>query len=55
VRWTKRALNGWVRQQAPLFEHSVALEMLTTYGSDMRDAMKAIHAGQKPEFSTVQP
>ena len=55
VRWTKRALNGWVRQQAPLFEHSIALELLTTYGSDMRDAMRAIHAGQKPRFPTVQP
>ena len=55
VRWTKRALNGWVRQQAPLFEQSVALEMLTTYGSDMRGAMKAIHAGRKPQFPTVLP
>ena len=32
VRWTKRALNAWVRQQAPIFELSTALQMLSLMG-----------------------
>ncbi len=53
VQWTKRALNSWVRQQAPIFEQSAALEMLTLYGSDLRAAMDAITAGRKPVFPSV--
>ncbi len=54
VRWTKRALNGWVRQHSALFEHSAALEMLTLFGADVAHAMEAIAAGRKPEFPSVR-
>jgi enoyl-CoA hydratase len=53
VRWTKRALNAWVRQQAPLFELSTALQMLTLYGDDMGEALTAIAAKRKPQFPSV--
>lgn len=55
VRWTKRALNAWVRQQAPLFEMSAALQMLTLHGDDMTEAMSAIAAKRKPRFPSVEP
>src|SRR5438093_12128057 len=29
IRWTKRALNNWLRQAGPIFDQSLALEMLT--------------------------
>jgi enoyl-CoA hydratase len=53
VRWTKRALNSWVRQQAPLFEMSTALQMLTLYGDDMAEAMTAITSHRKPRFPSA--
>ena len=29
IRWTKRALNNWLRQAGPIFDQSLALEMLS--------------------------
>jgi enoyl-CoA hydratase len=28
IRYTKRALNQWLLQAGPIFDHSLALEML---------------------------
>jgi enoyl-CoA hydratase len=55
VRWTKRSLNAWVRQQAPLFELSTALQMLSLMGPDSRAGMEAILRGEKPQFPSVLP
>ena len=55
TRWTKRALNAWVRQQAPIFELSTALQMISLHGGDMQAALAAIAAGRKPEFPSVHP
>ncbi|OHV44626.1 hypothetical protein BCD48_25170 [Pseudofrankia sp. BMG5.36] len=55
TRWTKKALNTWVRQQAPIFELSTALQMLTLHGTDMRSAMSALADGRKVQFPSVQP
>src|SRR5690606_37271915 len=35
IRGTKRALNGWLRQAMPIFEHSAALEMVDFFGPDI--------------------
>lgn len=47
IRWTKRTLNHWARQQVPIHELSTALEMLSTNiegeaeaGEAMRLAMR---------------
>src|SRR2546425_8204180 len=29
IRWTKRSLNNWLRMAGPIFDQSIALEMLT--------------------------
>jgi enoyl-CoA hydratase len=55
TRWTKRALNAWVRQQAPLFELSTALQMLSLHGADMQVALAAIADGRKPKFPSILP
>ena len=55
ARWTKRAVNAWVRQQSPIFELSTALQMISLYGADMQVAMNAIAAGERPEFPSVLP
>ncbi|HET9491601.1 MAG TPA: enoyl-CoA hydratase/isomerase family protein, partial [Methylomirabilota bacterium] len=32
IRWTKRSLNNWLRMAGPIFDQSIALEMLTFMG-----------------------
>ena len=47
IRWTKRSLNNWLRMAGPIFDQSIALEMLSTNiegeaeaGEAMRLAMR---------------
>jgi enoyl-CoA hydratase len=39
IRWTKLALNGWLRMATPIFDHSLALEYVTMLGDDFKDKM----------------
>lgn len=39
LRWTKRSLNGWLRQAMPAFEASLALEMITLFSDDVREGI----------------
>jgi enoyl-CoA hydratase len=54
VRWTKRALNHWVRQAGPIFDHSLALEMLGFFTDDMREGLKALQEKRPPAFPSAQ-
>jgi enoyl-CoA hydratase len=54
VRWTKRALNGWLRQAEPIFEHSAALERLSFNHPDMAEGLAAILERRKPVFPSTQ-
>src|SRR5438477_7394249 len=42
IRWTKRSLNNWLRQAGPIFDQSIALEMLTLMSADVREGLTAI-------------
>src|SRR5213080_2341223 len=42
VRWTKRALNNWLRQAGPIFDQSLALEMLSFSYPDVHEGVRAI-------------
>ena len=37
IRWTKKSLNNWLRLAGPIFDQSIALEMLTFMGEDVRE------------------
>jgi enoyl-CoA hydratase len=50
IRWTKRALNNWLRQAGPIFDQSLALEMLTFMEPDVREGAKAIREKRAPRF-----
>lgn len=54
IRWTKRALNGWVRSAGPIFDHSLALEMLNFFGDDVVEGAQAIREKRAPVFPTTQ-
>ena len=50
IRWTKRSLNNWLRQAGPIFDQSIALEMLTFMGEDVREGVQAIREKRAPRF-----
>jgi enoyl-CoA hydratase len=50
ARWTKRTLNHWLRQAIPAFDASVAYEMLTFLGSDVREGTQALRERRPPSF-----
>jgi enoyl-CoA hydratase/carnithine racemase len=53
IQWTKRSLNGWLRQATPMFEHSLALEMLTLLGADAREGLTALLNRRAPTYPSV--
>ena len=50
IRWTKRSLNNWLRQAGPIFDQSIALEMLTFMEEDVREGLAAIREKRPPAF-----
>lgn len=55
IQWTKRSLNHWMKQAAPVFELSSALEMLGFSGPDVFEARAAFREGRPPQFPSAQP
>jgi len=54
IRWTKRALNNWLRQAGPIFDQSLALEMLSFMGPDVREGARAIREKRPPDFPSAR-
>ena len=50
VRLTKRALNGWLRVAAPIFDSSLAYEMLNFLEPDVREGLAALKEKRPPRF-----
>lgn len=56
TRWTKRALNNWLRQAGPIFDYSLALEMMGFFTDDVTEGVNAIREKRAPRFpSAVKP
>jgi enoyl-CoA hydratase len=53
IRWTKRSLNNWLRMAGPIFDQSIALEMLTFMGEDVREGLQAIREKRPPNFPSA--
>jgi enoyl-CoA hydratase len=50
ARWTKRTLNHWLRAAIPAFDASVAYEMLSFLGADVREGTQALQERREPSF-----
>lgn len=50
LRWTKRCLNHWLRQAAPIFDLSVAYEGLNFMQADQHEAAAAFMEKRAPRF-----
>jgi enoyl-CoA hydratase len=54
IRWTKRSLNNWLRVAGPIFDQSIALEMLTFMEEDVREGIRAIREKRPPRFPSAR-
>jgi enoyl-CoA hydratase len=55
VRWTKTMLNHWVKQAAPIFDASLALEFMGMGGPEGREGIDAFLQKRKPSFNPETP
>ncbi len=55
VRWTKYALNNWLRMMGPTFDASLALEMMGFAGPDVREGVASHRERRAPGFSGSAP
>ncbi len=54
VRWTKHALNNWLRMAGPTFDASLALEFVGFSGPEVQEGYKALMEKRKPNFGRKQ-
>ena len=52
IKYTKRALNQWLLQAAPIFDHSLALEMLGFFHEDMMDGVRALREKTEARYTS---
>jgi len=55
IRFTKYALNNWLRQAGPAFDASCALEMLGFGGPEVKEGLAAYREKRAPNFSQKTP
>jgi enoyl-CoA hydratase len=54
LRWTKRCLNHWLRQAAPIFDLSVAYEGLNIMEPDAKEGLEAFLEKRPPQFPSLR-
>lgn len=50
IKFTKRALNQWLLQASPIFDHSLALEMLGFFSEDMMAGVNGVRMKKRPSY-----
>ena len=55
IRWTKYALNNWLRQAGPIFDTSLALEFMGFSSPDVREGLAAHKEKRRPAFKPDSP
>ncbi|OLV16904.1 enoyl-CoA hydratase/isomerase family protein [Deinococcus marmoris] len=55
IRWTKYALNNWLRAMGPTFDASLALEFLGFTGPDVREGLSSLREKREPHFAEDAP
>jgi enoyl-CoA hydratase len=54
MRWTKHALNNWLRLAGPSFDTSLALEFLGFRLADVREGLAAAREKRRPAFDPTR-
>ncbi|MBV9377180.1 MAG: enoyl-CoA hydratase/isomerase family protein [Alphaproteobacteria bacterium] len=55
IRWTKYALNNWLRAMGPTFDTSLALEFLGFTGPEVKEGLASHREKRKPSFPPNSP
>ncbi len=55
IRWTKYALNNWLRMMGPTFDTSLAVEFLGFTGPDVREGVASHRERRAPKFDPGSP
>ncbi|MGY4313591.1 enoyl-CoA hydratase/isomerase family protein [Bradyrhizobium sp. JR3.5] len=55
IRWTKYALNNWLRQAGPTFDASLALEFMGFTGPEVKEGLSALVEKRPPAFQLDCP
>ena len=55
IRWTKYALNNWLRMAGPTFDTSTALEIRGFVGEEVKEGLAAHKEKRKPDFPKSCP
>ena len=55
IRWTKYALNNWLRMAGPTFDASLAMEFMGFGGPEVVEGRQAIVEKRKPKFPPSAP
>ena len=55
IRWTKYALNNWLRMMGPNFDTSLALEFLGFTGPEVQEGMTSLREKRAPNFPRDTP
>jgi enoyl-CoA hydratase len=55
IRWTKYALNNWLRMAGPSFDASLALEFMGFTGPEVREGLASHKEKRRPQFPSDSP
>ena len=55
IRWTKYALNNWLRMMGPSFDASLALEFMGFTGPEVKEGIASLKEKRKPDFQKDVP
>ena len=55
IRWTKYALNNWLRMAGPTFDTSLALEFVGFGGPDVQEGVRSLRERRTPDFPGGAP
>ena len=55
IRWTKYALNNWLRMMGPTFDTSLAVEFMGFSGPDVKEGVASHREKRKPKFDPDCP
>ena len=55
IKWTKYALNNWLRLAGPSFDASLALEFMGFAGPDVQEGIVSLREKRAPNFGDNNP